>query len=354
MHERGVENGQRAPDAQEPPVHGTPVLEQDLRDDHRGVVDRFFVVRQAFNEGPRGPRAQSAYELVLDRFDVDDRQFSAQEQRQVGGFRVVSSGQRAEKEVELGEVLALGEAAGAEVQQRDPAVPQEHDVPGVQIAVIEVVLEELPQERVNEPPGEPLRVDPVFLEPVCEPLRVGRAQLDEVAHQRRGDELGDQHARRRVVGEHLGDGDFPARQVAAHALDGGRLEAEIGLLARNLLEFLDGALPADGPIDAEPGEHADGHPHDPQIAGKGAGDARPLNLDGHPHTLASQPGAMQLADPRHGKRSLFERVEDVVDRSDLGFERRPHDRKWSGGPPRLQGAQLTTELRREEIDAQGQ
>jgi hypothetical protein len=141
--------------------------------------------------------------LRLHRFDVDRRQLAGQQEAEVGRLAVVARRERAEEQAELLQILPLGERARPEMQEGDAVAAQEDDVPRVEIAVVEVVLEQLAQERENQPPRQAIRIDVVGGEPARQPLWILATEPDEIRHQRRVNELADEDPARSVRVEHF-------------------------------------------------------------------------------------------------------------------------------------------------------
>ncbi len=91
---------------------------------------------------------------------------------------------------------------------------------GVEVAVVEVLLEDLPVYRKQQAAGDPPRLDAVLGEPRIAPLRILRAERDHIAHQRRVNELGHEHAPRAVPPEEVRHIDLLAANGPSHPADG--------------------------------------------------------------------------------------------------------------------------------------
>ena len=193
-------------------------------------------------------------------------------------------------------VLALGEIARAEVDEGDAIVAQQEDVPGVEVAVIQVVLEHLTKERQNEPLRDLARVDAVLVTPGRQPIGITFGRPHVLRHRHGVDELGHEHSPRRIAPEHAGDVDRVAPQRASHPAHGRGLVVIIDLLLHHGAQLVVAPVPPH--VRPEPHEAQDGHEgaDECEIAGEEPRGVRLLDFDRHHDAFPPQPRAMYLTD----------------------------------------------------------
>ena len=123
------------------------------------------MVRQLLHEGTRRPRAKGPNQIFLGGFEIPDGQRCGKKECQVRRLVVVACGKRSDEQVKFLEVFAFDKSDRAKVDQGDATVAKQNDVPGVQIAVVEVVLQYLTQKRKAEPLSHQLRIDVILDQP---------------------------------------------------------------------------------------------------------------------------------------------------------------------------------------------
>ena len=238
----------------------------------------------------------SRHQPADEQGEVDPRHGRGHLDEEHDGFRHLSPCQQPVVEHQLVLESDVERAHRAEIEQRETAVAQQHDVAGVEVGVEKVVLVELALRTHENPPGDLLRHDVVLFPPGHDAQRVPFGHFQVVRHQHALDERHHQHVARAVPAERAGSVDLVSLERPAHLSDGSRFDPVIQLFPDHGLELGVHLQRTQVLQCREPVQEAQQDLDELQVppeAGLGIG---PAHLDRDQDPVPTKAGAMGLAD----------------------------------------------------------